>query len=122
MTSIGPGTKIDNLVQIGHNCRIGRHTAIAALTGLAGTTTIGDYCQVGGMVGFKGHITVGSRVRIAGNAMVWSDVPDGMVISGDPARNHRDDLRVQAYVKRLPKLFERVEALERKRADSAGER
>jgi UDP-3-O-[3-hydroxymyristoyl] glucosamine N-acyltransferase len=115
VTSIGAGTKIDNLCQIGHNCRIGQHTAIAALTGLAGTTTIGDYVQMGGQVGTRGHLTIGSRVRIGGRSTIWGNVADGAVVSGDPAHNHRDNVRAQAYVRRLPKLFERVEALERAR-------
>jgi UDP-3-O-[3-hydroxymyristoyl] glucosamine N-acyltransferase len=112
VTSIGTGTKIDNLCQIGHNCRIGKHTAIAAQTGLAGTTIIGDYVQVGGQSGFGGHLTIGSRAKIAGGSEVWGDVEAGASVSGVPARNHRENVRVQAYVRRLPKLFERVEALE----------
>lgn len=113
-TSIGTGTKIDNLVQIGHNCRIGKHNGLAAMTGLAGSTVIGDYTVVGGQSAFKGHITVGSRVRIAGNTMVWGDVEDGAVISGQPARDHREELRQQVRLRNLEKLFERVSALERK--------
>jgi UDP-3-O-[3-hydroxymyristoyl] glucosamine N-acyltransferase len=115
VTSIGEGTKIDNLCQIGHNSRIGKHTALAAMNGLAGTTTLGDYVQVGGQSGFGGHLTVGSRVKVAGGSHVWGDVPDGMTVSGQPAQRHRDELRLQAYVRRLPKLYERVEALERLR-------
>jgi UDP-3-O-[3-hydroxymyristoyl] glucosamine N-acyltransferase len=118
VTSIGTGTKIDNLCQIGHNCRIGKHCAIAALTGLAGTTTIGDYVQVGGQSGFSGHLTVGSRAKIAGGSDVWGDVEAGAAVSGTPARAHRENLRVQASVRRLPKLYERVEALERSCADA----
>lgn len=113
-TSIGAGTKIDNLIQIGHNCRIGKHSALAAMTGLAGSTVIGDYVLVGGQSAFKGHITVGSRVRIAGNTMVWGDVPDDAVISGQPAHDHREELRQQVRLRGLGKLFERVSALERK--------
>jgi UDP-3-O-[3-hydroxymyristoyl] glucosamine N-acyltransferase len=116
VTSIGNGTKIDNLCQIGHNCRIGKHSAIAALTGLAGTTTIGDYVQVGGQSGFGGHLTIGNGARIAGGSEVWGDVPAGATVSGVPARAHRENLRVQASVRRLPKLYERVEALEKSRA------
>jgi UDP-3-O-[3-hydroxymyristoyl] glucosamine N-acyltransferase len=112
VTSVGDGTKIDNLCQIGHNCRIGKHTAIAAQTGLAGTTIIGDYVQVGGQSAFKGHITVGSRVTIAGASHIWGDIPDGMTVSGRPARAHRDELRGQALLRKLPKLFARVDALE----------
>jgi len=113
-TRIGDGTKIDNLVQIGHNCRIGANAAFAALSGLAGSTDVGDYTRVGGMVGFRGHVTVGARVTIAAHSMIWSDVPDDAFVSGDPAQNHRDQLRWQASLRKVPKLLERVEALERK--------
>jgi UDP-3-O-[3-hydroxymyristoyl] glucosamine N-acyltransferase len=113
-TSIGNGTKIDNLVQVGHNSRIGKHCGFAAMTGLAGSTIIGDYTVVGGQSAFKGHITVGSRVKIAGNTMVWGDVPDGAFISGQPARDHREELRQQVRLRNLEKLYERVSALERK--------
>jgi UDP-3-O-[3-hydroxymyristoyl] glucosamine N-acyltransferase len=113
-TVIGAGTKIDNLVQIGHNCRIGKHCVIASLTGLAGSTVIGDYVKVAGQVGFKGHVTVGSGVTIAGQTAIWSDVPDGVTISGRPAQDHRDELRRQVMFRKLPKLFDRVEELEKR--------
>jgi UDP-3-O-[3-hydroxymyristoyl] glucosamine N-acyltransferase len=119
VTSVGEGTKIDNLCQIGHNCRIGKHTAIAGMTGMAGTTIIGDYVQIGGQAAFKGHITVGSRVVIAGASHIWGDVPDGMMVSGRPARAHRDELRGQALLRKLPKLFARVDALEGSAGDNA---
>jgi UDP-3-O-[3-hydroxymyristoyl] glucosamine N-acyltransferase len=112
-TVVGTGTKIDNLVQIGHNCRIGKHCVIASLTGLAGSTVIGDYVRVAGQVGFKGHVTVGSGVTIAGQSGVWGDVEDGATISGNPAQHHRDELRREVMIRKLPKLFDRVEALER---------
>jgi UDP-3-O-[3-hydroxymyristoyl] glucosamine N-acyltransferase len=113
-TLIGAGTKIDNLVQIGHNCRIGKHCVIASLTGLAGSTTIGDYVKVAGQVGFRGHVKVGSGVTIAGQSAIWSDVPDGVTISGRPAQDHRDELRRQVMFRKLPKLFDRVEELEKR--------
>ncbi len=119
VTSVGEGTKIDNLCQIGHNCRIGKHTAIAGQTGMAGTTIVGDYVQVGGQSAFRGHITVGSRVVIAGASHIWGDVPDGAMVSGRPARNHRDELRGQALLRKLPKLFARVDALESTVGDNA---
>lgn len=114
VTSVGEGTKIDNLVQIGHNCRIGKHCAIAAFVGMAGTTVIGDYVQVGGQTSFKGHITVGSRSVLAGGSHVWGDVEEGSFWSGRPAQNHRDELRLQAYIRRLPKLYARVDDLEKR--------
>jgi UDP-3-O-[3-hydroxymyristoyl] glucosamine N-acyltransferase len=114
-TRIGEGTKIDNLVQIGHNSRIGKHCVIAALTGLAGSTVIGDYVKVAGQVGFRGHMTVGSGVTIAGQSGVWGDVADGATVSGNPARDHRETLRREVMIRTLPKLIARVEALERAR-------
>jgi UDP-3-O-[3-hydroxymyristoyl] glucosamine N-acyltransferase len=114
VTSIGEGTKIDNLCQIGHNARIGKHTAIAAFAGMAGTTTIGDYTRIAGSALFKGHVTVGSRVTIGGASHIWSDVPDGAFVTGQPAQNHRDHVRLQAYLRKLPKLFARVDALEKR--------
>ncbi len=114
VTSIGEGTKIDNLVQIGHNCRIGKHCAIAAQSGLAGSTIVGDYVQMGGQVGVKGHLTIGSRVRVAARSEVWGNIADGLVVSGAPARAHRQTLKVQAYFQRLPELFERLTSLEKR--------
>ena len=114
VTSIGSGTKIDNLCQIGHNARIGKHSAIAAFAGLAGTTTIGDYVRIAGATMFKGHITIGDRVTIGGASHVWGDVPDGAFVTGRPAQNHRDEVRLQAYIRRLPTLFARLDALERR--------
>jgi len=116
-TSIGDGTKIDNLCQVGHNCRIGKHSAMAAQVGLAGSTNLGDYVMVGGQVGFIGHITVGSGVKIGGGSVVWSDVPDGAFISGRPARSHREELKRQVLFQNLPKLLARVEALEGKQRE-----
>jgi UDP-3-O-[3-hydroxymyristoyl] glucosamine N-acyltransferase len=112
VTSIGEGTKIDNLCQIGHNARIGKHTAIAAFAGLAGTTTIGDYCRIAGQALFPGHTTVGNRVTIGGASHVWGNVPDDAFVTGQPAMEHRGWVRLQAYIRRLPKLFARVDALE----------
>ncbi|MFN2528376.1 MAG: UDP-3-O-(3-hydroxymyristoyl)glucosamine N-acyltransferase [Candidatus Baltobacteraceae bacterium] len=111
-TRIGKGTKIDNLCQIGHNSVVGEHSAIAAQCGLAGTTIIGSYVQVGGQAGFRGHITIGSRVKIAGGSAIWGDVADDEFVSGRPARPHKEELRREVMVRKLPKLFSRVDALE----------
>jgi len=114
-TRVGRGTKIDNLVQVGHNCRIGKNSAFAALTGLAGSAIVGDYAMVGGRSAINGHITVGARVRIAGNTMVWGDIPDDATVSGQPAQNHQEELRMQVRLRNLGKLYERVSALEKRR-------
>jgi UDP-3-O-[3-hydroxymyristoyl] glucosamine N-acyltransferase len=118
-TYVGEGTKIDNLVQIAHNCRIGKHSAFAALTGMAGSTIVGDYVRVGGAALFKGHVTVGSNVTIGGRTEVWNDIPDGAFVSGRPAKPHRLELRLQVLIQKLPKLFARVDALEGKKSGSS---
>lgn len=112
-TYVGQGTKIDNLVQIGHNCRIGKHCAIAAQTGFAGSTSVGDYVKIAGQVGTRGHMHIGSRSTVAGQSGVWGDVEEGAMVSGNPARDHRETLRNDVLLRRLPKLIARVDALER---------
>ena len=93
---------------------------IASQTGLAGSTVIGDRVRVGGQAGFNGHITVGSDVTIAGGSGIWGNVEDGATISGNPAQRHRDELRRQVMLRKLPKLFDRVEALERSSSRPTG--
>lgn len=112
-TFIGRGTKIDNLVQIGHNCRIGMHCAIASQTGMAGSTSVGDFVKMAGQVGISGHLHVGSRSTLAGQSGIWGDVEEGATVSGNPARDHREWMKSEVMVRRLPKLVARVEKLER---------
>ena len=112
-THVGQGTKVDNLVQIGHNCRIGKHCALASLTGLAGSTVVGDYVKIAGQVGTRGHMTIGSRATVAGQSGVWGDVAEGATVSGNPAHGHREELRREVMIRKLPKLVARVDALER---------
>ena len=116
-TVIGDGVKIDNLVQVAHNCVIGDHTAIAALVGIAGSTTIGRGVQIGGQAGVTGHVRVGDGAVIAGQAGVTKDVPAGVFVSGFPAIPHREALKQQAHVSRLPGLAARVAALEKRGGD-----
>lgn len=97
-TVIGEGTKIDNLVQIGHNVRIGRHCAIVSQVGIAGSAVIGDGVQVGGHSGIKGHITIGDGVQIAAMSGVVADIPAGERYGGIPARPVQDFLREVATV------------------------
>lgn len=113
VTSIGTGTKIDNLVMIGHNCHIGRHSAVAAQSGFAGSTDVGDHVRVGGQAATKGHVTIGAGATIAGASEVWADIPAGAFVSGRPARPHRERLRRLVLIDRLPKLYARVDSLER---------
>jgi UDP-3-O-[3-hydroxymyristoyl] glucosamine N-acyltransferase len=92
-TVIGEGTKIDNLVQIGHNVRIGRHCGIVSQVGNAGSTRIGDGVMIGGACGVNGHITIGDGAQIAAMSGVLSDVPPGERYGGVPARPMKDYLR-----------------------------
>ena len=111
-TVIGSGVKIDNLVQIAHNVTVGPHSLAAALVGVAGSTRIGSGVWLGGQAGLIGHLDIGDGARVAVATKVLRDVPAGETVSGHPARPHREDLRRQAHLGRIPKLLERVEALE----------
>lgn len=97
-TVIGEGTKIDNLVQVGHNVRIGRHCGIAAMVGIAGSTIIGDAVLIGGAAAINGHITINDRAQIAAMSGVAADVPAGERYGGIPARPMRDFLRDVAEI------------------------
>jgi UDP-3-O-[3-hydroxymyristoyl] glucosamine N-acyltransferase len=112
-TVIGAGTKIDNHVQVAHNVHIGKGCLIAALVGVSGSSELGDYVVIGGQAGISGHVVVGSGVRIAGRGGVTKDIPAGQTVSGFPAIPHREELRRQAALSRLPALRARVEALEK---------
>lgn len=97
-TVIGEGSKIDNLVQVGHNCRLGRHVILAGHTGLSGSVVIGDGAQLGGRAGVTDHVRVGAGCKIAAASMVMSDVPDGEVWGGQPARSLRRFLRETVWL------------------------
>jgi UDP-3-O-[3-hydroxymyristoyl] glucosamine N-acyltransferase len=110
-TVIGAGTKIDNLVQIGHNVRIGRLCLLMAHVGIAGSATIEDGVILAGQAGIGGHLTIGRGARIAGQAGVFGDVPAGETWSGYPARPHKEALRAQAALFKLAKLLRPIERL-----------
>ncbi len=100
-TVIGEGTKIDNLVQIGHNVNIGRHCVIVANVGIAGSTVLEDFVVMGGGVGVAGHITIGAGAQIAAYSGVNNDVPRGARVAGIPAQPFQDWVRQWAMLKRL---------------------
>ena len=110
-TMIGAGTKIDNLVQVGHNVRIGRLCMIVAQAGISGSITVEDGVIIGGQAGFQGHHTIGARARIGGQSGVFGDVPPGETWSGYPARPHRESLRAHAAMFRLVGLLKRIERM-----------
>lgn len=117
-TEVGNGTKIDNLVQLGHNVRVGPRCVLAAQTGVAGSTHLGEGVMCGGQAGIGGHLEVGDGVRVAAQAGVIGDVPPGETYSGYPARPHAEAMRASALTFKLPDLVRRIRALER-RGDGA---
>lgn len=118
-TVIGAGTKIDNLVQIGHNVRMGTHCLVMAQVGISGSTRIGHGVIIAGQAGLAGHITIGDGARIAGQAGVFGDVPAGETWSGYPARPHRESLRTQAAARKVPALLKSLGARTRASRDDA---
>jgi UDP-3-O-[3-hydroxymyristoyl] glucosamine N-acyltransferase len=110
-TVIGRGTKLDNLVQVGHNVRIGERCLIMAGVGIAGSTRVGNDAILAGHVGVTDHLVIGDRARIAAKSAIFGDVPAGASFSGHPARPHRQFLRAQAAMYRLAPIVDELEAL-----------
>jgi UDP-3-O-[3-hydroxymyristoyl] glucosamine N-acyltransferase len=111
-TVIGKGTKIDNLVHVGHNAEIGSHVILIAQVGISGSTRVGDGAILGGQVGVAGHLTIGPGARLGAQAGVISDIPAGETFSGYPARPHREAMRAQAGLFKLPEMLRRLRRLE----------
>ena len=110
-TVIGTGTKIDNLVQIGHNVKIGKLCLIMAQVGIAGSANIGDGCVLAGQAGLGGHITIGAGAKIAGQSGVFGNVPAGESWSGYPARPHRESLRATGALFKIAGMIKDLERL-----------
>lgn len=111
-TSIGPGTKIDNLVQVGHNVKVGAHCVIVGQVGLAGSVTLGDGVVLGGQSAIRDHISLGDGAMVAACSGVAEDVEARQVVSGLPALPHRQSLREQAALRRLPELVQQMRKLQ----------
>ena len=107
-TIIRKGAKIDNLVQIAHNCEVGENTVIAAQSGLAGTSKVGKNCKFGGQVGLAGHLTIGDNVFIGAQSGVAKSVNSNQIILGSPAIEIKDAIKAITVYKNLPKLREEV--------------
>lgn len=111
-TLIGEGTKIDNLVQIGHNVVIGKHCLLCAQVGISGSATIEDFVVLGGQAGVGGHITIGKGSKVAGQAGITSDTEPGSFLRGTPALSFQLEQRINVLKQRLPGLFDRVKSIE----------
>jgi UDP-3-O-[3-hydroxymyristoyl] glucosamine N-acyltransferase len=116
-TVIGQGTKIDNLVQIGHNVLLGEHCILCGQVGIAGSTKVGQGVTIAGQVGLAGHLKIGNKVTIGAQAGVMNNIPDGEKWLGTPAMPDRDMKRIFIGMQRLPELLQRVNTLERKRKE-----
>jgi UDP-3-O-[3-hydroxymyristoyl] glucosamine N-acyltransferase len=112
-TTIGDGTKIDNLVQIAHNCHIGRHNLICSQVGIAGSTTTGDYVVMGGQAGVRDHVHIGTQAMLSAMAGITNDVPDGIVMMGIPATPEREQKLKQAALAKLPEMRQEFKAMRR---------
>ena len=117
-TVIGAGTKIDNLVQIGHNCRIGARCLIAGQAGIAGSTHVEDDVFLAGQAGLADHVTIGRGARVTVQGGVIGDIPPGATVSGYPARSHREFLRAQGALYRLAQIVDDLEALVRRKEET----
>ncbi|MBI2480824.1 MAG: UDP-3-O-(3-hydroxymyristoyl)glucosamine N-acyltransferase [Planctomycetia bacterium] len=112
-TSIGEGTKIDNLVMIGHNCRVGRHNLLCSQVGIAGSSTTGDYVVMAGQVGVRDHIDIGDRAILGAKCGVMNSVPAESVYFGYPATPDREQLLKQAALSKLPDMRKEFKALQK---------
>lgn len=110
-TRIGAGTKIDNLVQIAHNVQIGKNCLIVSQVGISGSTKIGNQVILAGQAGIVGHVTIGDGAVITAQSGVMNDVDPKAVLFGSPARPHREGLKIQAILSKLPELYETVKHL-----------
>jgi UDP-3-O-[3-hydroxymyristoyl] glucosamine N-acyltransferase len=119
---IGRGTKIDNLVQIGHSCTVGEDTLLCAQVGLAGSSHIGNRVILAGQAGVAGHLTIGDDVVLTAKSATSHDVPAGKVISGIPAFDNRDWLKSTAAFRRLGEMQRRIRELEKKIAELLGKK
>jgi UDP-3-O-[3-hydroxymyristoyl] glucosamine N-acyltransferase len=112
-TVIGEGTKIDDLVMVAHNCRVGRHNMLCSQVGIAGSTTTGDYVVMAGQVGVRDHVHIGDRALLGAMAGVTNDVPEGARMIGIPATPEREQKVKQAALSKLPEMRRELRKLQR---------
>jgi len=111
-TIIGQGSKLGDLIAIGHGTKIGAHCLLIAQVGVAGSTTLGHHCIIGGQVGIVGHITIGNNVTIAAKAGVINNIPDGKVVLGAPAIEAGQGRRAYGMIQHLPEMRQNIRNLQ----------
>lgn len=112
-TIIRKGVKLDNLIQVAHNCEVGENTVMSAQAGMAGSTKIGQWCMVGGQVGLAGHLTVGDKTFIGAQSGVMSDIKGNEKLFGTPCMEPRAYFKSHAYFRRLPEIYKELENLKK---------
>ncbi len=117
-TTIGDGCKIDNLVQIGHNCRIGKHSILCAQVGLAGSTVIGDYVYLAGQVGVAGHLSIGDRAVVGAQSGVTRDLPADGLYWGTPAMEAKNQKQITVLQRKLPEIYSQLRWLMKTRTQN----
>ncbi|KXS45886.1 MAG: UDP-3-O-[3-hydroxymyristoyl] glucosamine N-acyltransferase [Candidatus Frackibacter sp. T328-2] len=110
-TIVGKGTKIDNLVHIAHNVRVGENCLLIAQVGIAGSAKIGDWVRLAGQSGVVGHLEVGKNTTLAANSIITNDVPPNSFYSGYPAREHKSEMRIKAARRKLPDMVKELRSL-----------
>ena len=110
---------VDNLVQIAHNCRVGRGSLLCSFVGLSGSTDVGEKVTIAGMVGTKGHVRIGNNSIVAAQTGVSKDIPDGQVVKGYPPLPLQESLRIQNLMTKLPEFFDRLKKLEKESEKNA---
>lgn len=116
-TVIGEGTKLDNLVMIGHNCELGKHNAFASQVGLAGSVTTGDYVRCAGQVGIADHVHLGTAAVFGAKAGIHKDMEAGKTYLGAPATEEQDQMRIMMSLRKVPELRAQFRLLEKQIAD-----
>jgi len=119
-TIVGKGTKIDNLVHLGHNVRVGQHCILIAQAGIAGSTRLGQHVTIAGQAGLSGHLKIGDRAVVAAQAGVMTDIPEGEKWMGSPARRSLQARRLFIAAEQLPDILKRLAALEKRLSPEPG--
>lgn len=110
-TTIHRGVKLDNLVQVAHNCEVGENTVMSAQVGLAGSSKVGQWCMFGGQVGLAGHLTIGDHVNLGGKSGVSGNIKSGQTLIGSPAMDPNTFFKASAIMRKLPEMYKELYTL-----------